>query len=74
MTAVFDDEPPEPPVTSPVREPTEATPTVPLLHVPPATSLNVVVAPVHTVDVPEIAEGCATTVTVITGATPQPFE
>jgi hypothetical protein len=44
---------------------TDATATVPLLHVPPATELlNVVIAPGHSVVVPDIALGAAEIVTV----------
>jgi len=55
--------PADTPVTTPVAV-TVAVAVVPLLHTPPdVTSLKVVVAPVHTVLLPVIAEGSALTVT-----------
>lgn len=46
------------PVTSPVLLPTVATPTVPLVHVPPVVALlSVVIEPTHTVAVPVMAAG-----------------
>ena len=49
-------------VITPVPKPMVATAVVPLVHVPPPPSLNVVV-PVHNVVVPEIADGEAFIVT-----------
>ena len=52
------------PETTPVDEPTVATPVAELAHVPPAGVLDsVVVAPTQTDAVPAIAEGSALTVT-----------
>src|SRR5438552_391935 len=54
------------PVTMPVEAPTVAVPVALLLQVPPLmASVRVMVAPVHTVEEPEIADGADTTVTVI---------
>jgi hypothetical protein len=52
------------PVTTPVDEPTVATPVLPLVQVPPdGDELSVVVDPVQTEAVPEIAPGAVATVT-----------
>jgi hypothetical protein len=54
------------PVTTPVPEPTVATVVVPLLHLPPkVVSLNVVVNPTQTCDVPVMGPGPAKIVTLI---------
>jgi len=54
------------PVTEPVLEPTVATPVLLLLQVPPPVALlSVVLAPIHTVDDPAMADGTAFTVTAI---------
>ncbi len=50
------------PVTTPVPEPTE-TLVLLLVHVPPPASVNAVVEPTHTVELPEIATGNGLTVT-----------
>jgi hypothetical protein len=53
------------PDTTPVDDPTVATPVLPLTHVPPAgEELSVVVEPVQTEAAPVIAAGCVFTVTV----------
>jgi hypothetical protein len=53
------------PLTTPVEEPTVATPVLPLVHVPPAgEELSVVEEPVQTEAVPVIAAGWVFTVTV----------
>ena len=53
------------PVTKPLDDPTDATPGLELLQVPPPTSLSAVVAPGHTSGVPVIADGAGLTVTVV---------
>ena len=54
------------PVTIPVEEPIVATVGVLLLHVPPVVaSLNVVVEPSQTVNVPVIPAGDGLTVTIV---------
>jgi hypothetical protein len=59
------------PLTIPVAEPTVAVVTSLLLHVPPLVLLvKFVVAPVHIVPVPVIAEGNALTVTVVVALQP----
>lgn len=50
------------PETIPVADPTVATDGVPLLHVPPPASLNVVVDPTQTVSVPAMVAGSGLTV------------
>jgi hypothetical protein len=54
------------PVTIPVADPTVATEVLPLIHVPPPTSVSVVVDPTQMLTAPggDIAEGFAFTVTV----------
>lgn len=53
------------PATIPVVAPTVAVAVLLLLHVPPVVvELNVVTAPVHTVEAPDIAAGNGLTVTV----------
>jgi hypothetical protein len=54
----------EPPVTTPVVNPTVAIPVALLLQVPPPASLNVVVNPEHTLKSPNIAVGSGLTVTI----------
>jgi hypothetical protein len=63
-------------VTRPVTELIEATEGLLLVHVPVGTPLllNVVVALKHITEVPVISVGAVDTVTVKTGAGPQPFE
>jgi len=62
-----------PPVTTPLDEPTAATPGVPLVHVPPAGELaSVVVPPEQITIVPDIAPGRALTVTIL--VTKQPAD
>jgi len=57
--------PDERPYTTPLEDPTVATPVLLLLHEPPVvTSLNAVVDSIHTLRVPPIAEGGRFTVTV----------
>jgi hypothetical protein len=54
------------PITTPVPEPTVATPVLPLLQVPPlALLLNVVVLPMHTDAVPVIVAGTGFTVMIV---------
>ena len=72
------DEPVETPVTTPLVEPgpvvTVATDVETLVHVPPTELLlKVVVSPIHTAGVPDIATGLAFTVTVVV-AVPHPLE
>jgi hypothetical protein len=65
MTAV----PAEPPVTTPVADPTEAIPAELLVQVPPPDVLDSVVERLpHTLLLPEIALGFELTVTVCTAA------
>ena len=53
------------PVTTPVEEPTVAFGIALLVQVPPdAVSVRAIVAPIHAVEDPEMAEGIAYTVTV----------
>ena len=63
-------------VTKPVTASIEATEGLLLVHVPVGTPLllSVVVAPKHITELPVISVGAADTVTVITGAGPQPLE
>ena len=62
------------PVTSPVSRPTVALATLLLLHVPPeAVLLSVVVEPVHTVELPEIADGDSETVIFIVVLVSEPL-
>jgi hypothetical protein len=61
------------PVTNPVDEPMVATAVVPLIQVPPAdASVNVIVAPTHTVVGPPIAAGSGLTVIAFTAKQPTP--
>ena len=61
------------PVTMPDKEPTVATATSLLLHVPPGVELKrVVVAPSHTLAIPVIAAGVRFTVTVVNARQPPP--
>ena len=63
--------PADTPVTVPEAEPMVATAVLVLLQVPPeVASLNVVVKPTHTVEVPEIAAGKGLTVTLVTARHP----
>lgn len=53
------------PVTTPLDDPTVATPALLLVQVPPGLALvNVVDEPTHIVDAPEMDPGVVTTVTV----------
>lgn len=63
------------PVAIPVLLPIVAIVLLPLVHTPPLTVLpSVVVDEVHTVDEPDIAEGCTFTVKAIVLAVPHPVE
>ena len=63
------------PVTTPVPDPTVARPGLLLSHVPPdGEELNVIVAPTHTAEAPEIVEGAVFTVTVAIDSHPVPSE
>lgn len=65
--------PAETPVTTPVEEPTVATPVLPLLHVPNnVASSSVVVELTHTVIVPVMAAGSGLTDTTTERAQPVP--
>ena len=59
------EEPPAIPTTTPDAEPTEATPVLLLVHVPPdGEDVIVIVDPAQTAEAPEIADGLASIVTV----------
>ena len=62
--------PADTPVTTPVPGTTVATVVVLLLHVPPPTSLKVVVDPTHTDTVPVIEDGNGLTVTTVVAKQP----
>ena len=63
----------EPPITTPVADPTVAIAVLLLLQVPPVEpSLNVVVKPEHTCKVPVIATGNGLTFTVTVSIQPVP--
>jgi hypothetical protein len=63
------------PVTTPVAGSTVATPVALLLHVPPDdASVSVVVIPIHTVLLPPMDTGAATTVTATLAPAAQPVE
>jgi hypothetical protein len=65
------DVPADTPLTTPVPEPTVATPVAPELHVPLlVASVNVTVAPAHTAAVPDMADGAVPTVTVTVALPP----
>ena len=67
---VISDSPADTPDNEPV-EPTIVTPTLAVLHVPPAdVSVAVIVAPMQTFDVPPIAPGVGFTVTTVTAEQP----
>lgn len=60
------------PVTIPVDEPAVAMPVLLLLHVPPPVLVNVVASPTQTLNVPEMEDGSAFTVTILVAAVPHP--
>jgi len=63
------------PLTLPNKGSTEATPVLPLLHVPPlVTSAKVIVEPTHTAENPDIAPGNALTVIVVETEQPDATE
>ena len=67
-------EPFDTPVTTPVKEPTDAIPELLLVHVPPDDALaSVVVKPTHTLVVPVIAAGSGLIVTVVLALAVQPL-
>lgn len=68
-------EPPTPPVTRPVPEPTVAMEVLLVLHVPPALeSLSEIPEPEQTVEGPDIGVGGASTVILAVVAAPHPVE
>ena len=59
------------PVTTPLPDPTVATPALPLFHVPPPASLSVMVRPTHTGVFPVIEVGVGLTVITVVVIQPE---
>ena len=59
------------PVTTPLPEPTVATPVLPLVHAPPPASLSVMVRPAHTGVFPVMAAGVGLTVITVVVIQPE---